>query len=59
MITIQLHSGSILIGIFVGLLLGMATAFWACKDDFSRGWDCGYKCGRERKEGVSDERNIV
>ena len=21
-----------------------------CKDDFSKGWDCGYKCGKESIE---------
>ena len=52
---ITIHLGSVLFGIFVGLLLGIALAFWVCKDDFSYGWNCGYKCGKEMKDGVNNE----
>ena len=48
MITLSIHVVSLLIGFFFGLFLGIAAAFWATKDDFSRGYDVGFKNGKER-----------
>ena len=50
MIALVFHSASLLVGVFIGLFLGMVLVFWICKDDFSKGWDCGYKCGKESIE---------
>lgn len=62
---IELHITSLLLGGFIGLMVGTATAFFAVwsveqksNDRFSDGWDAGklygMKCYEEEKKGESE-----
>ena len=56
--TITIHIGSLLFGIFLGVLLS-GTIYWlicAKGNEFSNGWDCGkHYAEMKQKEKKNDE----